>query len=117
MKTAGEPAEIRTCCYQAQLKADGREAGQIEVSVWDGKGNFCYQADTEIIVSVEGSGTLIGVDNGNPGCIESMKGNTIHVFHGWAFIVVRSNGQPGKCRVRVTAKELPESIAEIQFEK
>lgn len=116
LQTAGEPAEIRTSCYQEQLKADGRAAGQIEVSVWDREGNFCYQADTEITVSVEGVGTLIGVDNGNPGCMENMKGSSIHTFHGRAFIVVRSNGQAGKCRVKVQAKEIPESSVEVQFE-
>jgi len=116
VKTAGEPAKIRTSCYQDRLKADGREAGQVEVSLWDREGNFCYQADTEITVSVEGAGVLIGIDNGNPGCHESMKGSRIHTFHGKALVVVRSNGQKGKCRVKIRAKGLPESAAEIQFE-
>lgn len=116
VKTAGEPAEIRTACCQNRLKADGRQAGQIEVSLWDREGNFCYQADTEITVSVEGAARLIGVDNGNPGCLESMKGNRIHAFHGRAFIVVLSDGQAGECRIRVTAEGLTGSVSEILFQ-
>lgn len=115
IRTAGEPAKISTACWQNRLKADGRQAGQIEVSLWDKEGNFCYQADTEITVSVEGAARLTGIDNGNPGCLESMKGSRIHAFHGKAFIVVRSTGQAGTCRVRVSAKGLADSVSEIEF--
>lgn len=115
VKTAGKPARIMASCYQDQVKADGREVGQVEVSIWDEDGNFCYQADTQITVSVEGAAELIGIDNGNPGCRESMKGSRIHAFHGKAFVVVRSNGTAGKCLVKVRADGLTESNAEIQF--
>lgn len=116
IKTAGEPAEIRTACYRNRLKADKRQVGQIEVSLWDGEGNFCYQADTQITVSVKGAARLTGIDNGDPKCLESMKGSRIHAFHGKAFLVVQSEGQPGTCQVKVSAKGLAESVLEIEFE-
>ena len=52
VRTAGEPALIRGESYCSELKADGRQVGQIEVSILDRDGNFCYQADTELTVKV-----------------------------------------------------------------
>lgn len=115
VRTAGEPALIRGESYCSELKADGRQAGQIEVSIFDRDGNFCYQADTELIVEVEGTARLLGVDNGNPANTQSMRGSKIRAFHGRAFIVVQSDARSGECQVSITAKGLGESIVRLTF--
>lgn len=116
VKTAGAPKSIQTKCYRERLAADGRSVGQIEVSIVDAEGNFCPHAGCRLHFTIEGTGVLIGVDNGNPGCHESMKGNSIPVFHGKAFALIRSDKEPGECTVRVTADGLTESIARIYFD-
>lgn len=116
VKTAGNAARLKVCCYGDDLRADGRDVCQIEVSVLDQAGNFCPQSDERISFCVEGPARLIGVDNGNPRCLESMKGNAIPAFHGRAFAVIQSDGTAGKCRVTVRSNGLKEAAAEFAFQ-
>lgn len=116
IRTAGTPKEIRTSCYQERLAADGRSVAQIEVSIVDTAGVFCPQADCDITFTVEGPAVLIGVDNGNPGSHESMKGNHISVFHGKAFALIRSAKEAGDCFIRASAEGLKESVLKICFD-
>ena len=115
VKTAGPPAKIQAVCYRDKLAADGKSVGQIEVSIVDDEGNFCPQADCAVTFTVEGPAVLLGVDNGNPRCHESMKENRIPAFHGKAFALVRSDGNPGTCVVKVSGGGLAESILKILF--
>lgn len=115
VKTAGAAASLKVNCYGSELRADGRDVCQIEVSMMDEEGNFCPQADNRVTFHVEGPARIIGVDNGNPRCLESMKGNSIPAFHGRAFAVLQSDGRAGKCQVKVTAEGIKEAVAELEF--
>lgn len=115
VKTAGEPAALRVSCYQKEAAADGLDVGQIEVEILDKDGNFCWQADNELTFSAEGPGEVIGVDNGRPDSLESMKADHIHAFHGRALAVLRSDGNAGKCVLTVSAAGLPSAAAEVIF--
>ncbi len=115
VRTAGPPKTLCAFCYRTELAADGRSVGQIEISIVDAAGNFCPQADCGIRFKVEGPAVLIGVDNGNPGSHESMKGDCISAFHGKAFALIRSDGRAGECLVKASADELKESILKISF--
>lgn len=115
VRTAGAPVKIQASCYQDEITADGQSVGQIEVTLVDADGNFCPQADCTVTFTVEGPAALLGVDNGNPRCHESMKGNQISAFHGKAFALVRSDGNSGTCVIKVSAAGLAESVSQILF--
>lgn len=115
IRTAGEPKELRASCYRESLAADGKSVGQIEISVFDGAGNFCPQADCTVLLEVEGPAALTGVDNGNPRSHESMKGNRISVFHGKAFALIRSSGMVGECLIHISADGLQSDCLKIRF--
>lgn len=115
VKTAGAVTALKVSCYGNGLVADGSDICQLEVSLVDEEGNFCPQADNRITFQVEGTARLIGVDNGNPRCLESMKGNSIPAFHGRAFAVCQSDGRIGKCQVKVTAEGIEGVVAEFEF--
>ena len=51
------------------------------------------QADLLLTFSVEGPAELIGVDNGNPEGMESLRGDRMHAFHGRALAVIRFYGR------------------------
>lgn len=115
VRTAGAPVKIQTVCYRNELAADGRSVGQVEVSLVDAEGSFCPQADCMLTFTVEGPAALLGVDNGNPRCHESMKGNQISAFYGKAFALVRSDGNSGTCVIKVSADGLAGSVSQILF--
>lgn len=64
---------------------------------------------------MEGAAELIGVDNGNPEGMESLRGDRIHAFHGRALAVIRSNGAAGEAVVTVKADGLQESSEKVMF--
>ncbi|MCD8336478.1 MAG: DUF4982 domain-containing protein [Lachnospiraceae bacterium] len=113
--TAGPPRRLLVSCDCANLTADGRDVGQIEVEIQDEKGRFCPDADLELTFTVEGCAALIGVDAGNPASHESMKGNRIRAFAGRAFAVIRSDGNAGTSVIRVSGKTVAEESIEINF--
>lgn len=115
VRTAGNPAKICVTCYQNEAKADGLDIGQIEVEIRDEHGCFCPHAEQELTFTVCGPASVIGVDNGNPAGLESMKADHIHAFHGRAFAVVQSDGQAGECLVKVSGGGLEEGSAVIRF--
>lgn len=115
VRTAGAPAVVRTACYRQEAQADGLDVAQIEVWLEDAEGNFCPQADGLLTFQVEGVAELIGVDNGNPEGMESLRGDRIHAFHGRALAVIRSNGAAGEAVVTVKADGLQESSEKVMF--
>lgn len=115
VKTAGNPVKINVSCYRGQAKADGLDIGQIEVEILDEEGNFCSQAQMELTFAVSGPASVIGVDNGNPASLESMKADHIHAFHGRAFAVIQSEGQVGECLVKVSGDGLEAGSTVIRF--
>lgn len=115
VRTAGAPAVVRTACYRQEAQADGLDVAQIEVWLEDAEGNFCPQADGLLTFQVEGAAELIGVDNGNPEGMESLRGDRIHAFHGRALAVIRSNGAAGEAVVTVKADGLQESSEKVMF--
>ena len=115
VRTAGEPAVIRTAAYRSEAKADGLDVAQIEVWLEDAEGNFCPQADLLLTFSVEGPAELIGVDNGNPEGMESLRGDRMHAFHGRALAVIRSTGETGEAVVTVRAEGASESTEAVIF--
>ena len=115
VRTAGEPAVIRTAAYRSEAKADGLDVAQIEVWMEDAEGNFCPQADLLLTFSVEGPAELIGVDNGNPEGMESLRGDRMHAFHGRALAVIRSTGETGEAVVTVRAEGASESTEAVIF--
>ena len=58
---------------------------------------------------------LIGVDNGNPECMESLRGDRMHAFHGRALAVIRSTGETGEAVVTVRAEGASESTEAVIF--
>lgn len=115
VRTAGESAAVVLEVFGSNLKADGRDVAQISISLVDREGNLCPQAEDNLQIIVEGPATVIGVDNGNPESLESMKTDHIHAFGGKAFAVLRSDGNPGTCRVSVRAEGLAEAEVMLQF--
>lgn len=115
VKTAGNPAKITAVCDRSQAKADGLDVVQIEVEIQDADGNFCPQADQNLSFAVCGPASVIGVDNGNPAGMESMKADHIHAFHGRALAVIQSGGESGECRIKVSGDGLQEACVAVRF--
>ena len=105
VRTAKKPKSLQVE-YDREIMADGEDIANIAVRIVDKNGVFVPEASSKVQVLVEGPGMLVGVDNGNPACHRSRRGNTIRAFHGQCLAAVRGTGDEGVIRVRIQTKKL-----------
>jgi len=106
LSTTGEPAAIGLAVDRAGIAADGRDVSHITVSVLDSQGRVVPGADNEISFEIQGEGTIIGVDNGNPFSHENFKGNNRKAFNGLCLVIVQSRIKPGRIQLITTSPGL-----------
>ncbi|MES1197619.1 MAG: beta-galactosidase GalA [Pseudomonadota bacterium] len=94
-ETTGAPAAIRLTPDRQRINADGEDLVIVTVEALDASGRTVPTARNKVAFHVSGSGTLIGVGNGDPNCLESDKEPRRSLFNGFAQIIVRASKQPG----------------------
>ncbi len=115
--TAGEPALIRLTPDRTVIHADGSDLSFITVEVTDKEGNLCPNAENDIAFTVQGAGTIAGVDNGSPVSMELFKDDHRKAFYGKCLLVVRNNGEAGAITVTAQSEGLAESQSGLQAEE
>jgi beta-galactosidase len=87
IKTAGAPAKIRLSKdYQ------GKNTTFITAEVVDKDGNLCPWAEDQIVFISEGTGHIIGTDNGCQTSMENFKSPQRKAFFGKCMVVVTGKG-------------------------
>ena len=104
--TTGAAARVQLSADRERLRADGRDVAHLTVSVVDAEGRVVPTADAMVRFAVEGAGTWIGVDNGDPFSHQRYTGMTQTVFHGLCLGVVQSTRQAGRIEVSASATGL-----------
>lgn len=113
VKTAGAPAKLVLTPDRTEIDADGRDLSFVTVDVVDDQGTIVPDAENTINFKIEGSGAIVGVDNGNPVSHESFKAPMRKAFHGKCLVVIQSSEKPGLIKLTAIADGLPESVADI----
>jgi beta-galactosidase len=113
VKTAGAPARLVVTADHSSIKADGNDLSYLTVDVVDAKGVIVPDADNLVKFQVEGSGTIIGVDNGDPVSHESFKAPQRKAFHGKCLVVVQSGDKPGIVKLTASSEGLTAAAVEI----
>lgn len=118
VRTTGAAAAVRVSADRKSINADGSDVTHLKIEVVDSEGRVVPTANNQIQVSVDGAGTFIGLDNGNPSDHTSMKSDTRRLFNGLALAVVQSKSNiAGVIRVKVFSPGLKESSAEVLVQK
>lgn len=104
--TASQPAKLIMNTDYTQLKADGQDLAHIEIQVVDNNGNHVYLSDNNIKLSIEGTGELIGIENGDPQDLEPYSSRTRKAYHGRLLAYVRTTTLPGEIRIKAEAEGL-----------
>jgi|HubBroStandDraft_6_1064221.scaffolds.fasta_scaffold00363_3 beta-galactosidase len=111
VSTTGEPATIRVSTDADTIAANRRDVAHLTVEILDAQGRIVPVADNEITFEIEGQGSLIGVDNGDPQSHENYKSNRRKAFNGLCLAIVQSTSHPGQIRVKATSPSLqPASV-------
>jgi len=113
VKTAGAPAKLVVIADRSSIRADGTDLSFLTVDVLDANGVIVPNADNLVKFQVEGSGAIVGVDNGNPVSHESFKAPQRKAFHGKCLVVVQSGEKPEIIKLTATSEGLPATLVEI----
>jgi len=116
IRTTGAPAAIRLLPDRNVLRADDQDVVQVKIEVVDKDGHPIPDAANGVELSVEGAGSLIGLDNGDPRDHTPMKSSRRNVFHGLALAVIQSRlaGRTGIIRVTAGSPGLTGATLEIR---
>lgn len=115
LMTAHAAAEIVARPDTQVLCADGEDIAQIEVTVTDGRGVPVPTASDMIHVSVEGAGTLLGIENGNQADNTEYSAPHRAAYRGRLLVYVRAGRAPGGITVRLSAfGMLREAVVELE---
>jgi len=104
--TAGPAAALALTVDRAALRADARDVAHVTVQVVDAAGHVVPDADPRVRFDVQGTGSLLGVDNGDPASHESFRATDCRAFHGLGLAMVRAGAAAGEIRVTVSADGL-----------
>ncbi len=106
VRTAGAPSRLDIQADHDNLVADNHDITFITVRVLDASGNVVPTAQDLVLFSVDGPGTIVGVDNGCATSHEPFKDDQVHAFSGMCLAVVKSLDRKGIITVVATSPEL-----------
>ena len=106
MTTVGEPAAIGLSADRAAISADRRDVAHVTVQILDAHGTIVPYADNDVTFQIQGAGTVIGLDNGNPVSHEDFKSDRRKAFHGMCLAIVQSTAKPGQIQLTATSPGL-----------
>ena len=111
--TTGKEAKLEATVDRDSIKADGKDLSYITVDVKDEKGNIVPNADNNVRFTVEGAGTLVGVDNGKQADHQSYQDDNRDAYNGSLVAIVQSTKDAGKITVKAESDGLTLDTAEI----
>jgi len=114
-RTAGAPARIRLSPDRQNIHADGTDLAFITVDITDASGVLVPRADTLLHFSVEGPGTIVATDNGDPTSFEPFQAPQRKAFNGKAVVIIRTRkDKPGTIILKASAEGLQGGQIEIK---
>lgn len=111
LKTTGEPTAVRLACTDDFLMADQGDITHVIAEIIDSEGNVVCNAENEIHVTVDGEGSLLGLESGNLWDTTPYYEPFRRTYNGRLLIYVEAGREEGN--VKVTAKAEGLKTAEI----
>ncbi|CAM3296154.1 glycoside hydrolase family 2 TIM barrel-domain containing protein [Paenibacillus lupini] len=104
--TAGGAARLELSCDSEGLSADGRDFAELRIVVVDKDGHIVPDAAHLISVTVQGSGSLLGVYSADVTSSESYRSAGCRAYRGIAAAIVRAGRDPGAIAIEASAPGL-----------
>ncbi|RYE10298.1 MAG: glycoside hydrolase family 2 protein, partial [Sphingobacteriaceae bacterium] len=114
-KSAGEPAKIVLSVDKNKLINTWDDVAYVTATVVDAKGVPCPNADKLIQFSLNGSGEIAAVDNGNNASHEQYQAKERHAFKGTCIALIKAKAANGKVVVKAASQGLAEGSVSIDL--
>ena len=117
VETTGQPAAIVLRTDMPRLRANGQDIAVAEVSIVDAAGRVVPIASNEVTFTIEGSGEIAGVGNGDPANHEPDVARKRLAFNGHCACMVRASSAPGVVKLVASAPNLKPATLVIKIDK
>ena len=118
VETSGAPAALEAKADRQTVLGDGRDLAYITIRVLDAKGRFVPTAATPLKFAVHGNAEIVGVCNGDPTDLTSLKGEKINAFSGMAQVILRSKrDSEGTATLKISGEGVPAATVKIRITK
>ena len=125
VETTGPAAALRLAGSRAEVTADGEGTDIVSVTLHDASGRVVPTADNEVSFAVTGPGTIAGVGNGDPSCLEPDKADKRQAFNGRCLVVVQTKAggsgtitltatSPGLAPATLTVPTVPAQVKDVE---
>lgn len=114
LETVSAPCGIRLTPIETTLVSDGEAVAQIEVEVIDSKGRTVITDSSMLTVNVDGSASLLGIENGNIADNTPYSANYRRTHLGRAIIYVRASETEGETTVTVEGSLIGKAAVTIE---
>jgi beta-galactosidase len=113
LQTAGEAASIKLSADRQEIKANGQDLSFVKIEITDKDGTIQPNADNLLEFTIEGEGTIVGVDNADLKDLDSYVGSLRKSFKGRALVVIKSTHNAGNIHLTVTSPGLTDASVNI----
>ncbi|HEV2692214.1 MAG TPA: beta-galactosidase GalA [Verrucomicrobiae bacterium] len=118
-ETTGASAKLVLRASQIRLVADGQDVSSVTIEVQDAQGRVMPTAGNKLNFKLSGEGKIIGVGNGDPGCQEadkpdSLEAATRSAFNGLCLAIVQATKNAGTIELEAFADGLEPAKILIQ---
>lgn len=114
LKTAGKASQIRLTADRTIIKANGQDLAYVTVEITDAEGNRVPNAENEVQFTLDGSGIIAGVGDGNLKETEAYVNDRCSVWKGRALVVIKSSGNAEEMVLRASANGLLDASISIR---
>lgn len=105
VETTGAPAQLQLTADRPAYRADGVDVVVVNVAALDAQGRVVPVANNFVKFAVTG-GRIVGVGNGDPGCLEPDVASERSLFNGYAQVLVQTTRSAGELTLTATADGL-----------
>ncbi len=106
LQTAGKAASLKLSIDRQKIKANGQDLCYVTVEITDEGGTIQPNADNLLEFTIEGEGTIAGIDNADLKDTDSYVGNSRKCWKGKALVVIKSTHKDGDIRLTVSSPGL-----------
>lgn len=114
LATTDKAYAIRLSTYKSELKTGTDDVDFITADIVDKNGNIVSIGEYDITFTLDEGIEILGVDNGDPEYIGSLKSNRIPTLSGKALCIIGEQGISGDFAVTAKAKGLKECSVTIK---
>lgn len=106
VETTGPVARLQLTADRTTYRADGVDVVVVTVAGLDAQGRVVPVANDFVRFAVA-NGRILGVGNGDPGCLEPDVAESRSLFNGYAQVLIQAPASAGEIELTATADGLP----------